>query len=64
MNKIFKNRNFSVFFVNFGVNLMHFSSTNFFYLFKEDSRTTIFSLLNVFDILSHQVFRKIEKKLH
>ena len=61
LNKIFKNLKILVFLNNFGVKLMLFSSTNCFYLFKEDSRTTMFFLLNVFDILSHQVFRKIDK---
>ena len=63
LNKIFKNLNFLVFFVNFGVNLMHFSGTNCFYLFKKAPRTRqqSVSLLNVVDVLSHQVFRKIDK---
>ena len=59
LHKIFKNVSFQVF-LSISVWIWCFSSTNCFYLFKEDSWPTMFSLLNVFEILSHQVFRKID----
>ena len=40
---------------------MHFFNTNCFYLFQKPPEVRIFSLFNVFDILSHQGFRKKDK---
>ena len=40
---------------------MHFSWANCFYLFKKAPGQQIVPLLNVFDFLNHQVFRKIDK---
>ena len=48
-------------FVNFGLNLMHFSKTKCLYLFKKASRQQIVSLLNVCEFLTNQVFRERHK---
>ena len=58
LQKIFKNLNFLVI---LGLNLMNFSKTNCFYLFKKTPGQQIVSLLNVWEILSHQVIRKKHK---
>ena len=63
----FSKLDFFCIFVSFGQNLMHFLNTNCFYLqiasisSRKPPGQRIFSLFNVFYILSHQVFRKIDK---